>query len=190
MSRIAILVLGLTLSSSAAFSEAIFTNDQIDTLSTLPVQTRVEKAPLKWKIGDTLNYALMVKGLPVGSLTTKFISKTQTEYIVSQKLAMFGKEVEIQTSYDKATGEVTNYNIGGVPMPVEMGAPNIISQNEEFVTVPAGAFNCTRYEGLTKAGLKTETWINTKELPLNGTARIITYIKEVQVSFDLVSYAD
>jgi len=175
----------------AAQSNASLTNKDIATISGQVINSARANA-LSWKIGDGLNFALMVKGVAIGSVSMKYEAENQKEMLMTQVFNLVNKSVSLLIGYDKESGRVSSFKIMGVPLPLpgsDAGGVKVVKQEESHINVPAGEYDAVYFLIETDKGQQTEIWMNPSEIPLTGTLKTNSKVRNIDVSMELVSFA-
>lgn len=157
----------------------------------MAIETPVEnqKAVLNWKIGDGMNFSINVKGVPIGTMTWKLAAETQRELIVTQTISLFKQSITTEYYHDKITGALNGISYGGVQFPLPEKNENVLARRDEQVVVSAGTYMSTYIKTEDARKTQREAWINTNELPLKGWVKVKTTHKNLDMTFELISYA-
>ena len=157
----------------------------------LALETPVElsKAGLNWKIGDGMNFSILAKGVAIGTMTWKLAAETQKDLIVTQTITLFKQSISTEFYHDKITGALNSMSYGGVQIPMPSKSDTVLAKGEEQVVVGAGIYTANYLKTEDARKTQRESWINTTELPLKGWVKVKTTHKNIDMTFELVSYA-
>ena len=147
---------------------------------------------LDWKVGDTLNFDLIIKPLPLVASAVLAVTQidkvgtTLVETISYKKL----KEV-IETVIDTNTGKIVSTKINGKPAKVPAGGggeTKIINEEEGHIKVKAGEFDCIHVVTEGAEGNQSEMWINPAEIPINGLIKSSSVAGIATIQMELTSF--
>ena len=157
-----VLAFSMNASASTVFDILIETQNQA-------IQSQVQPLALTWKVGDSANYNINM-GFIQGTMVMKVASSGEEGIWMHQDmdLGFMGKQ-QVQTLIDQNTGAVKKMIVNGKEEQVPDTKLEVISTNQEKITVPAGTFDSmhvvAREEGKTE---DINVWMNPLIVPMSG----------------------
>ncbi|NCN41967.1 hypothetical protein GW916_12050 [bacterium] len=133
------------------------------------IQSTIGVTRLTWKVGDSANYNLNM-GFIQGTMVMKVASVGDDGIWMHQNMDLgFAGQQEIKTLIDAETGAVKKMIVNGKEEQVPEQDIEIISTNQEQVTVPAGTFDSMHV--VARESGKTDDiniWVNPLVVPMSG----------------------
>ncbi len=178
------LVLAFSLSAHA-------TTSIVDVLvNHLTVQNEIEPLRLNWNVGDKANYNVNM-GFISGTMVMSVASVTDTEIWMNQDLDLgfMGKQ-KVETLLDRNTGAVKKMIVNGKEEQVPSQDIEVVSTNQESITVPAGTFD-SMHVVLREKGKTDEIhmWANPVAIPISGLLKQVAPGPMGQVTIECTSFS-
>lgn len=144
---------------------------------------------IDWKVGDQLTYQISVNGMgQVGTAVREVTQDTgDTLWIKNEITAMTQKET-IDMEIRKADGQVVKVRRNGQDQEIPNQDIEIVSSEEETVTVPAGTFQSVHIVAKTKEIQNVEVWLNPRDTALEGTIKQVIPTQLGRVTAELTSF--
>lgn len=146
---------------------------------------------IDWKVGDKTVMQLKMK-IPIPMQLIKEVTKDEGEaiWVAQDTVTPFGGQ-KTEMLMRKSDGAVLKYLENGEekPMPeTNGGGLDVISQDIENVTVPAGTFKSLKIVAKTDDGSQLTIWMNTREVSLGGQLKLEIIQSKQTVRGELLSF--
>lgn len=128
-------------------------------------------ALINWKVGDSADYQITAIFGKVGTMHKEVTKDEPNGLWITQSTSLAGQEEKVEAMIDKDTGKVLKIVRNGKEETTTNDEPEIISQDYEDVTVPAGTFKSMHIVAKTKQIKKIEAWINNRDIVMDGTIK-------------------
>lgn len=138
---------------------------------------------INWKVGEFGEMSIEAFGMPIGAMK-KYVASEEGNFIwFNQEMSgsLIGNH-KVEAKMDRATGKIVEMKQDGKPAAVPDGALEIIDQDTQTITVPAGKFETIHITAKSKDVKKLEIWMNPRDITLDGAAQQII---EAQVTMTL-----
>lgn len=130
---------------------------------------------IDWKVGDYAKYTLDLGFLGKGEVRKEVTKEENISSIwitTTAKTPMGNQKIEALIS--KTNGKILKLIVDGKEQPYKEHTLELISKEASEITVPAGTFKAIYIKVKDKTDeADIETWINPKDIPLDGTAKTI-----------------
>jgi hypothetical protein len=150
---------------------------------------------IDWKVGDTLNFELIIKPLPI--VASAVLQVTQIDKVgitLVETISYKSLKQVIETVLDPNTGKIVSTKINGKPAKLPSaggGGSKVINEEEAHIKVKAGEFDCIHVVMETGSGDETsqsEMWINPAAIPINGLLKSVAVSGIATVQMELASF--
>lgn len=163
--------------------------DMVVSQQQLAIQSAVETYRLTWKVGDTANYNVNM-GFISGTMVMSVASVGEEGIWMHQDMDLgFAGKQNIQTLIDANTGAIKKMIVNGEEQEVPEQNIEIISTNQEKVTVPAGTFDSmhvvAREQGKTE---DIHMWANPLVVPMSGLLKQVAPGPIGEVTIECTSF--
>ena len=138
---------------------------------------------INWKVGEYAENNIEAFGMPLGTMK-KYVASEEGNFIwFNQDMsgALIGNH-KVEAKMDRATGKIVELKQDGQPQKIPEGDLEIIDQDTQSITVPAGTFETIHITAKTKDGQKMQVWMNPRDIALDGAAQQII---EAQITMTL-----
>jgi hypothetical protein len=145
-----------------------------------------------WKVGDTLNYQMQFKPLPIMGTNSIAVTKdTADGYWLTETVQVKSFKQVSQVLIDKDTGEVKKMIVNGKEQDApDAGESTVVKAEEAHLSVPAGSFDCIHFIIEDRDHNQTEQWVNPRDLPISGMVKSISVAgSAIQVVTELTRFA-
>lgn len=175
-----------------AFSVNASANTIVDTIVSLQekaTQSAVETTRLNWQVGQSANYNVNM-GIISGTMVMSVASVGAEGIWMHQDMDLgFAGKQKIETLIDQETGAVKKMIVNGKEEQVPEQNIEIISTNQEKVTVPAGTFDSMHVVAREKGKSDDiNMWVNPLEIPLSGLLKQVAPGPIGEVTVELTSF--
>ena len=153
---------------------------------------------LDWKVGDTLNFDLRIKPIPVVAAAVLKVTQIDKDGItLVEEISYKTLKQTIETVLDPNTGQVKSTKINGKPvaMPAPSGGSGskIIKEEEAHIKVKAGEFDCIHIVMESQAAgqeepTQTEIWMNPAAIPISGMLKTSSVVSYFTIEMELASF--
>ena len=125
---------------------------------------------INWKVGDAAHYKL---SMLLGSGTMdKSVDKEEGNGVWIKQDVNLGPQKEvIEMLLDRATAKILRFKRNGMDQAIPDDKIEIISQDTQEVTVPAGKFMAIHIVAKSEKISKIEVWANPKDTCMEGTIK-------------------
>lgn len=135
------------------------------------------KNVINWRVGERAEYDIAANfmGMPQNlGVMKKWVDREEGNavWMISEVTGQMQQKVEAKL--DRATGQILEYKENGQPAEPPSGDVEIISQDEQRVTVPAGTFDTIHIVAKVnnQPQLKRmEMWMNPRDIVMEGLAK-------------------
>jgi hypothetical protein len=144
---------------------------------------------LSWTVGDTTNYNLDA-GFIKGTAVITVREETEEGFWLNQdlELGMAGQQ-KVEILLDKNTGEVKRIIVNGKEQEKPEVDMEVISMDEDKITVPAGTFECIHVVIRDKTKNEdSDAWVNPQLIPINGLLKNVSPGQMGKVTLELTSF--
>ena len=159
--------------------------------SVLPnFRMQAQLSGINWSIGDKAGYDIDL-GMAKGTMKTLVREKSGENFWLNQELALGAAgDHLIETLINPETGEILQLIVDGETKEIpEASETEIVSTQEERVTVPAGTFNAIHVVSKdVKSGKSSDSWINETEIPVYGLVKAVEPGDFGKVKIDLTDF--
>lgn len=148
-----------------------------------------------WKVGDTLNFELRIKPVPVAASTVLQVTAMEKDAItLLETISYKTLKVSIETVLDPNTGQIKSIKVNGRPSKVPTGSASttkVVKEEEAHIKVPAGEFDCihivteTETKGQTS---QSEMWVNPAAIPISGMLKSVSVAGYATIQMELLSF--
>lgn len=156
----------------------------------LAIQSGVETFGLTWRVGDTASYNVNM-GFISGTMVMSVASVGADGIWMHQDMDLgFAGKQKVETLIDPNTGAIKKMIVNGKEEQVPSQDLEIISTNEEKVTVPAGTFDSMHVVAREKG--KTDdinVWMNPLVVPMSGMLKQVAPGPIGEVVVECTSFA-
>jgi hypothetical protein len=138
---------------------------------------------INWKVGEYAEMSIEAFGMPIGSMK-KYVASEEGNFIWFNQ-DMSGQLIgdhKVEAKMDRATGKIVEMKQDGKPQEIPDDPLEIIDQDTQTVTVPAGTFETVHITAKSKQVSKMQVWMNPRDIALDGAAQEII---EAQVTMTL-----
>jgi hypothetical protein len=183
----AILASAVLAFSVNASAHTIF--DVLVTQQQVAIQSNVETMRLNWTVGQSANYNVNM-GFISGTMVMSVASVGADGIWMHQDMDLgFAGKQKVETLIDADTGAVKKMIVNGKEEQVPDQKIEIISTNQEKITVPAGTFDSmhviAREEGKTE---EMNFWVNPLEIPMSGLLKQVAPGPIGEVTVELTAF--
>jgi hypothetical protein len=157
-----VLAFGVSASANTIFDDLVNLQQQA-------IQSQVGIQELTWQVGDSANYNINM-GFISGTMVMKVSSVTADGIWMDQDmdLGMMGQQ-KVQTLIDKNTGAIKKMIVNGQEQQPPAQDIEVVSTNQEKVTVPAGTFDSMHVVARDKnQSGDINVWMNPLIVPMSG----------------------
>lgn len=144
---------------------------------------------IDWKVGEYTNYNIEFF-LP-GTLDKKVSGEEKGAVWVEEVMDFQGLgKTEVKVKLSRATAEILEYYVNGEKQEIpETPKYEIIDQEEEMLTVPAGTFKTIKVTLKDKeSGEMTYIWINPKDVAMEGMVQMTAPTQFGEMTLKLTSF--
>lgn len=156
----------------------------------LAIQSTVETYRLDWRVGDTASYNVNM-GFISGTMVMKVASVGEEGIWMHQDMDLgFAGKQKVETLIDQNTGAIKKMLVNGKEEQVPEQDLEIISTNEEKVTVPAGTFDSMHVVARERG--KTDdinVWMNPLVVPMSGMLKQVAPGPIGEVTVECTSFS-
>lgn len=155
---------------------------RISSLAEIPMNT------IEWKVGDSTDHSVV---LGIGLRGTMHEEATREEgdaIWLKQDIKLQVVNDSSETLFDRKTGKVLKYIHNGKEEPVPHSDLDIIETKNCVVEVPKGKFSCLYVKAKSKNIEVIEFWINNREIPLAGIAKLFTKQSMTDITMELTDF--
>ncbi len=159
-------------------------------LKVLEVRTELSKLGLNWKVGEWTSYSLNL-GFGKGTVKKEVTSDEGETLWLSSKIAVMGQENDVQALIRKVDGKTLKLVVNGQEREVPDMKYEILEQKEARISVPKfpNGIDCIYLKLKEKEkGTIVETWINPKEVLLDGSVKTVTAEGFFVVTIELTDF--
>ncbi len=178
----------------AVFSNNSFaSNDVVSLISENSAQMLVDSvAPLNlinWKVGDTANFDVSAGNFgKLGTMVKSVTSEEGNAIWVEQKLDLGFQKDNSKMLMSRADGKILKFIHNGKEEALPDDKVEIISQDSQDVTVPAGTFQSIHIVAKTTKVKKIEAWINPRDTVMEGAIKQIISTDQIDITLELSSF--
>ena len=171
--------LGLILAAAAAMivGNNSYANDLMLEVMNSQAQIAVAtelgaKNVINWKVGDHAEYNIHAMNQDVGKLSMRADREEGNAVWMIQDMTGFQKQ-KVETLIDRLNGKTLKYIVNGQEQAAPADKLNIVSQDQQSVTVPAGTFDAIHIVATTdnQQVKQMEIWANPRDILLSGMAQ-------------------
>lgn len=147
-----------------------------ESLTLTPAQIIAAVQPLNvinWKVGDEAHYNVTVASFIKGSMDKSVTKEEGNAVWVKQDINIQIQKQVAEMLIDRATAKVLKFLVDGKEQAIPDDKIEIISQDTQEVTVPAGKFDSIHIVAKSQKVSKIEVWANPKETCMEGTLKQI-----------------
>jgi hypothetical protein len=179
------LAFGIAQAADSATPNEIEINGMMGALLEIPAPG----IPIDWKVGDQMSYNLSVNGWGNIGTSTKIALREEGEALWVRQTAefLFQKEV-IEVLLSRKDGKVLKALRNGKPQDGDDLAYEIISQDEQDVTIGLGTFHATHIIAKTKQAPRVEIWAAPSATVMDGTVKQIMETQYGTILLELNSF--
>jgi hypothetical protein len=176
------IVFGLGFGYSSAYAS-------VELLSTADFTLVSPMELIKWKVGDTMQYKVSIGAFGSIGSSSKTVTKDEGAAIwVRQTMNLVIQNETVDILIDKTDGKVLKLVRNGKEQPIPDDKMEIISQEYEEVTVPAGKFQSLHIIAKTKDVPKLEVWVNPQDTVMDGALKQIMKTQLGDITLELTSF--
>jgi hypothetical protein len=144
---------------------------------------------INWKVGDTASYDVKVGSFGKLGTSKKFVAKDEgTALWIEQHMDLMIQKQKIEILINKADGKVLKTIVNGKEQNTPEDPLEIISQDYEEVTVPAGTFNAIHIIAKTKQIERIEVWANPRDTVMDGALKQAVKAQGMDIVMELTSF--
>lgn len=176
---------------TASANSAGLARELADTLSTYPVH--VEQAPgvrdlIDWKVGDYMDYRVSGAFGNMGTMRKEVTSDEGTALWVRQTIDLMGQNEIVDMLIRKSDGKILKVIRNGEEQEVPDGDVEVIEQNYEEVTVPAGTFDSIHIVANTRDVENLQVWVNMRDTSMDGTLKQVVPTNFMTLTMELTGF--
>jgi hypothetical protein len=126
---------------------------------------------LGWKVGDKLEYNLVMKPIPTTmSAVIEVTNETPKIFTIRETVDLKVMKQVIETDMDKDTGAIVKMRVNGKEQapPANADSTHVVKMEEAHIKVPAGEFDCIYVVAEDADKNQIEQWINPLAIPVSG----------------------
>ena len=183
----------LTLAMMVGTSAHSGQNNQLEKISLNLIKQSLQSVDplylLDWKVGDTANFVVHLGMFGDGSMK-KHVTKFEGDTLwMRQDVDMIIQKQVCDVQIDRNNAQVLKMICNGQEQSLPDGEIEIISQDYETITVPAGTFKSIHIVAKSKDIKKMELWANPQETPMEGTLKMIMSTDFMDITMELTSFS-
>jgi hypothetical protein len=125
---------------------------------------------INWSVGDTAEYNMTMGFGFLKGTSKKYVDREDnggTAIWIIQEIKVLGQNQKIEMLMNRADGKILKLIQNGQEAEIPTDKPEIISQDYQEITVPAGTFDCVHIVGK-QTGRKFELWANPVDTVMDG----------------------
>lgn len=182
-------VLGFAVLSTSFTAQAINVVSLSDVqIQSIAVSTITPYDLINWKVGDTASYKIDLGGFLKGSSVKTVTQDEGTALWVVQNMDLMIQKQKVEILISKADGKVLKTIVNGKEQTMPEDPIEIISQDYESVTVPAGTFEAIHIVAKSKQIEKIEIWANPRDTVMDGAIKQKIKTQGMDVVMELTSF--
>lgn len=177
--------------SSPAWAERsdMLSELQRTTITRAIAQEMVEKNVINWRVGERAQYRIKAVIGELGKLN-KWVDRDEGTalWLISEITGQQAQKTEAKI--DRATGQILEYIENGVRKDPPQQDVEIISQDEQRVTVPAGSFDSIHVVLKVNNNpqvRKVEVWINPRDVVMDGSIKTKVETSFMPIEIEMLS---
>jgi hypothetical protein len=154
-------------------------------------RVQAQLSGINWVVGDKAGYNVDL-GIAKGTMKTLVREKEGENFWLNQELALGAAgDHLIETLINPETGDIVKLIVDGKEEQIpETPETEIVSTQEEQVTVPAGTFSSIHVVLKdVKSGKESDSWINETEIPVFGLLKSVEPGDYGKTKIDLTDFA-
>ena len=178
----------------AVFANNSFASDEVISLiNENSVQMLVDSAAplnlINWKVGDTANFDVSAGSFgKLGTMVKSVTSEEGNNIWIEQKLDLGFQKDNSKMLMSRADGKILKLIHNGKEEALPDDKIEIISQDTQDVTVPAGTFQSIHIVAKTAKVKKIEAWMNPRDTVMEGAIKQIISTDQVDITLELASF--
>ena|SRR3990167_4459750 len=143
---------------------------------------------INWKVGEWTDYDL--EFFIPGSMRKEVTSDEGDALWMTQTMDMgFLGKVDSKVKISRKTGEILELWVNGQKQEVPHPKIDIVKQEEDRITVPAGTFDTIKVTVKDReTGKLTIIWLNPRDIPMDGTVQMETESEYGQMTLKLKDF--
>ena len=173
---ISLMIMALLSGVDARAQGNLFQEIILSDLQASIARERVEKNVIDWRVGERSEYKMKAVIGNLGDLMKRVDREEGNAiWLISEMTGQQAQKVEAKL--DRATGQILDYIVNGQRETPPDNGFELISQDEQTITVPAGTFRTIHVVAKMNSGQvsKVEVWVNPREIVMDGNAKTIAY---------------
>lgn len=144
---------------------------------------------INWKVGDKANFDISAGNFgKVGTMIKEVISEEGNNIWVQQKADLGFQKDESKMLMSRADGKILKLIHNGKEEAMPDDKIEIISQDSQDVTVPAGTFQSIHIVAKSTKIKKLEAWINPRDTVMEGAIKQIITTDQIDITLELTSF--
>lgn len=183
----AFVVAVLAVSAQASSADIVRNPVTVDTLAIM-MNTVAPMNLINWSVGDEATYDVALG--PFGKMGTmnKKVTKEEGNAIwIHTDIDLSIQKDNTDMLIDRADGHVIKFLHNGKEEAMPDDKPEIISQDTQDVTVPAGTFQSIHIVGKTKQIKQFEIWVNPSATVMEGTLKQVMQA-QFEITMELTQF--
>jgi hypothetical protein len=173
---ISLFMLAAMLGMNAQAEVNIYQEIMLADLQASIAQERAEKNAINWRVGERSEYKMQASIGNLGDLKKRVDrAEGNAVWLITEMTGRRNEKTEAKI--DRATGQILEYILNGQRQAPPVDRSEIVSQDEQTITVPAGTFRTIHAVVNTNQTevKQVEVWVNTRQIVIDGIAKTIAY---------------
>lgn len=142
---------------------------------------------INWKVGESASYDINTGFFP-GTMTKSVTKEEGNAVWVHQDMDLLIQKDSSDMLMDRADAHIIKYIHNGKEETMPDDKPEIISQDTQDVTVPAGTFQSIHVVAKTKDIDHVELWVNPRDTVMDGMLKMAMQQQGNNITIELKSF--